>query len=313
MRHARGTQSEPLARRGSNPARTTRLQVAHPRRAEIFALPAWGSGALTRRFAAHAHSPIGPIPLSRFRLFRYGTGMMTRRDALKTVALTAGALTLAPSLLQGGEPDEKLTYPYKVPDLGYPYDALEPHIDTLTMQIHHDKHHAAYVENLNKALAEADPKFQKLTLEEILTSVDQLPEKIRTVVHNNTGGHYNHSLFWLTLKKNEGGKPTGELATAIDKSFSSFDDFKKKLSETSTKVFGSGWGWLVLNGKELEIASTPNQDSPISKHQVPLLGIDVWEHSYYLKHQNRRPQYLEAFWSVVNWDFVEKRYKAAVA
>lgn len=238
--------------------------------------------------------------------------MMTRRDALKTVALTAGAMTLAPSLLRG-ENEEKLTYPYKVPDLGYPYDALEPHIDTLTMQIHHDKHHNAYVENLNKALAEADPKFQKLTLEELLTSLDQLPEKIRTAVHNNAGGHYNHSLFWLTLKKNEGGKPTGELATAIDKTFSGFDEFKKKLSETSTKVFGSGWGWLVLNGKELEITSTPNQDSPISKRQVPLLGIDVWEHSYYLKHQNRRPQYIEAFWSVVNWDFVDKRYKAAVA
>jgi Fe-Mn family superoxide dismutase len=238
--------------------------------------------------------------------------MMTRREAIKTVALTAGALSLAPSLF-AGDPDEKLTYPYKLPDLGYPYDALEPHIDTLTMQIHHDKHHNAYVENLNKALAEADPKFQKLTLEELLTGLDQLPEKIRTPVRNNAGGHYNHSLFWLTLKKNESGKPTGELATAIDKTFSSYDEFKKKLSEASTKVFGSGWGWLVLNGKELEITSTPNQDSPISKHQVPLLGIDVWEHSYYLKHQNRRPQYLEAFWSVVNWDFVGERYKTAIA
>lgn len=254
-----------------------------------------------------------PIALSPIRLFRYATGMMTRRDALKTVALTAGALTLAPSLLRGGEPDEKLTYPYKLPDLGYPYDALEPHIDTLTMQIHHDKHHNAYVENLNKALAEADPKFQKLTLEELLTSLDQLPEKIRTVVHNNAGGHYNHSLFWLTLKKDEGGKPTGDLATAIDKTFTSYEEFKKKLSEASTKVFGSGWGWLVLNGKELEVTSTPNQDSPISKHQVPLLGIDVWEHSYYLKHQNRRPQYIEAFWSVVNWDYVGERYKKAIA
>jgi superoxide dismutase, Fe-Mn family len=259
--------------------------------------------------------PLSPLPSTEVALYsplRYATGMMTRRDALKTVALTAGAMTLAPSLLRG-ENEEKLTYPYKVPDLGYPYDALEPHIDTTTMQIHHDKHHTAYVENLNKALAEADPKFQKLTLEELLTSLDQLPEKIRTAVHNNAGGHYNHSLFWLMLKKNEGGKPTGALATAIDKTFSSFDEFKKKLSETSTKVFGSGWGWLVLNGKELEITSTPNQDSPISKHQVPLLGIDVWEHSYYLKHQNRRPQYLEAFWSVVNWDYVGERYKKAIA
>jgi superoxide dismutase, Fe-Mn family len=238
--------------------------------------------------------------------------MMTRRDAIKTVALTAGALTLAPSLLRG-ENEEKLTYPYKLPDLGYAYDALEPHIDTLTMQIHHDKHHAAYVENLNKALADADPKFQKMTLEELLTGLDQLPEKIHTPVRNNAGGHYNHSLFWMMLKKNEGGKPTDELATAIDKNFSSYDEFKKKLSEAGAKVFGSGWGWLILNGKELEITSTPNQDSPISKHQVPLLGIDVWEHSYYLKHQNRRPQYLEAFWSVVNWDYVGERYKKAMA
>ncbi|MFY9986248.1 MAG: superoxide dismutase [Chthoniobacterales bacterium] len=238
--------------------------------------------------------------------------MMTRREAIKTVALTAGALTLAPSLIQA-ENEEKLTYPYKLPDLGYPYDALEPHIDTETMQIHHDKHHAAYVENLNKALAGADPKFQKLTLEELLTGLDQLPEHIRTVVRNNAGGHYNHSLFWLMLKKNEGGKPNGDLGAAIDKTFSSYDEFKKKFSEASVRVFGSGWGWLVLNGKELEITSTPNQDSPISKHQVPLLGLDVWEHSYYLKHQNRRPQYIEAFWSVVNWDYVGDRYKKAMA
>ena len=181
------------------------------------------------------------------------------------------------------------------------------------MQSHPDKPHGADVENLNQALASADPKFQQLSLEELLTGLDQIPENIRTTVRNNAGGHYNHSLFWLTLKKNEGGKPTGELADAINKKFSSFDDFKKKLSETSAKVFGSGWGWLVLNGKELDIASTPNQDSPISKRQVPLLGIDVWEHSYYLKHQNRRPNYIEAFWSVVNWDFVGERYKAALA
>src|ERR1700757_5152227 len=241
--------------------------------------------------------------------------MMNRRSAIKTVALAAGAISMAPKF-SWAETDTaiaRLTYPFKVPDLGYPYDALEPYIDTLTMQIHHDKHHAAYVENLNKALADADPKFQKMTLEELLTSLDQLPEKIRTPVRNNAGGHYNHSLFWLMLKKNEGGKPTGELATALDKKFSSYDEFKKKLSETSAKVFGSGWGWLILNGKELEITSSPNQDSPISKHQVPLLGIDVWEHSYYLKHQNRRPQYLEAFWSVVNWDYVGERYKKAMA
>ena len=237
---------------------------------------------------------------------------MTRRDAIKTVALTAGALSLAPSLLRG-ETTQKLTYPYKVPDLGYSYDALEPYIDTLTMHIHHDKHHAAYVENLNKALAGADAQYQQLTLDQLLTGLDQLPETIRTAVRNNAGGHYNHSLFWLMLKKNENGKPSGDLATAIDQTFSSYDEFKKKFSEAGAKVFGSGWAWLVLNGKQLEITSTPNQDSPISKNQVPLLGLDVWEHSYYLKHQNRRPEYIAAFWNVVNWDFVAEQYKTAMA
>jgi Fe-Mn family superoxide dismutase len=205
--------------------------------------------------------------------------MMTRRSAIKTVALTAGAISIAPKF-SWAETDTtiaKLTYPFKLPDLGYPYDALEPYIDTTTMQIHHDKHHAAYVENLNKALAGADPKFQKLSLEELLT--------------------------------------TGDLAKAIDTAFKSFPDFQSKLSEAATKVFGSGWAWLVVDGKDLEIASTPNQDNPISKKdekEVPILGIDVWEHSYYLKHQNRRPEYIAAFWNAINWDYVGERYAGAM-
>ncbi len=243
--------------------------------------------------------------------------MMTRRSAIKTVALAAGAISLAPKF-SWAETDTaiaKLTYPFKVPDLGYPYDALEPYIDTLTMQIHHDKHHAAYVENLNKALAGADPKFQQLSLEELLTSLDTLPENIRTTVRNNAGGHYNHSLFWKFLKKNDGGKPTGDLAKAVDTAFGSFTDFQKKFSEAATKVFGSGWAWLVVDDKDLEITPTPNQDNPISKKdekEVPILGIDVWEHSYYLKHQNRRPEYIAAFWNAINWDYVAERYAAAM-
>ncbi len=242
--------------------------------------------------------------------------MITRRDAIKTVALAAGAVALNPSLIRAEQPAvTSETYPFKLPELGYPYDALEPHIDTKTMEIHHDKHHAAYVENLNKALATADPKFQQMTLTDLLTQLDQVPEKIRTTVRNNGGGHYNHSLFWLMLKKNEEGKPSGDLAKAIDDSFGGYPSFQQKLSEAATKVFGSGWAWLVLNSGKLEIESTPNQDTPISKkaeHEAPLLGIDVWEHSYYLKHQNRRPEYIKAFWNVINWDYVQQRYSEAL-
>jgi Fe-Mn family superoxide dismutase len=243
--------------------------------------------------------------------------MMTRRSAIKTVALATGAVALTPtfSRAETGSAGAKLTYPYKVPDLGYAYDALEPYIDTTTMQIHHDKHHAAYVENLNKALAGADPKFQQLSLEELLTGLDTLPDGIRTAVRNNGGGHYNHSLFWKFLKKNEGGKPTGDLAKAIDANFKSFTDFQTKFTEAATKVFGSGWAWLVVDEKDLEITPSPNQDNPISKKgekEVPILGMDVWEHSYYLKHQNRRPEYIAAFWNVIDWDYVGERYAAAM-
>jgi Fe-Mn family superoxide dismutase len=242
--------------------------------------------------------------------------MMTRRDALKTVALSAGALAFGASLAQAQQTTtEKLVYPFKVPPLGYSYDALEPYIDALTMQIHHDKHHGAYVENLNKALADADPKIQEMSLDQLLTSLDALPEKIRTVVRNNAGGHYNHSLFWPMLKKEQDGKPSGDVAKAIDDSFGSYAAFQQQFSEAATKVFGSGWAWLVTDEKKLKIVSTPNQDTPISNrsaHEVPILGIDVWEHSYYLKYQNRRPEYVKAFWNVINWDFVDERYAAAV-
>ena len=207
------------------------------------------------------------------------------------------------------------TYPFKLAPLGYPYDALEPYIDTLTMQIHHDKHNGAYVDNLNKAIAQAPESIQKMTLEELLLNLDKVPENIRTAVRNNAGGDYNHSIFWKLLKKNEGGKPTGELATAIDKTFGSYSAFQDKLSAAATGVFGSGWAWLVVDGKQLEITTTPNQDCPISKpqaKQIPIVGIDVWEHAYYLKYQNRRPEYVKAFWNVINWDYASERYATAL-
>ena len=244
--------------------------------------------------------------------------MMTRREAIKAVALTAGALTIAPSFLQGETSDSSAgtsTYPFKLAPLGYPYDALEPYIDALTMQIHHDKHNGAYVENLNKAIAQAPEPIQKMSLEELLLNLDKIPDDIRTAVRNNAGGQYNHSFFWKLLKKNEGGKPSGELATAIDTTFGSYSGFQEKLSEAASKVFGSGWAWLVTDGKKLEITTTPNQDCPISKpneKEIPIVGIDVWEHAYYLKYQNRRPEYIKAFWNVINWDYAAERYAAAL-
>src|SRR5271163_5189137 len=205
--------------------------------------------------------------------------MITRREAIKTVALTAGALTVVPSFLQGQTSDSSTggsTYPFKLAPLGYPYDALEPYIDALTMQIHHDKHNGAYVENLNKALAQAPESVQKMTLDDLLMHLDNVPENIRTAVRNNGGGQYNHSFFWKILKKNEGGKPSGELAKAIDETFGDYPAFQAKFGEAATKVFGSGWAWLVTDGKKLTITSTPNQDVSIAKpndKETPIVGI----------------------------------------
>jgi Fe-Mn family superoxide dismutase len=243
--------------------------------------------------------------------------MMTRREAIKAVALTAGAFTVAPSILQGqsaGASPSDSGYPFKVPGLGYPFDALEPYIDAQTMQIHHDKHNGAYVENLNKAIAQAPEDIQKMSVEELLLSLDKIPDTIRTAVRNNAGGQYNHSLFWKLLKKNEGGKPAGELAKSIDETFGSFSAFQDKLTESAVKLFGSGWAWLVVQDQKLAITTTPNQDSPISKpdkKEIPIVGIDVWEHAYYLKYQNRRPEYVKAFWNVINWDYAAERYAEA--
>jgi len=243
--------------------------------------------------------------------------MMTRREAIKAVALTAGALAVAPSFVQGTAAAASAgdsVYPFKVPPLGYPYDALEPYIDARTMEIHHDKHNGAYVENLNKALAQAPKTVQDLTLDDLLIHLDQVPEDIRTAVRNNGGGQYNHSLFWKLLKKNENGRPSGDLAKAIDTTFGGYPAFQAKLSETALKVFGSGWAWLVTDGKTLSIVPTPNQDSPISNPSgklTPIVGIDVWEHAYYLKYQNRRVDYVKAFFNVINWDYAAERYATA--
>ena len=199
---------------------------------------------------------------------------------------------------------------YTLPDLPYPFAALEPHIDARTMEIHHDKHHAAYVNNVNAALEGSD--LADLAIEELLTSLDRVPEDKRNAVRNNGGGHYNHTLFWESLSGDGGGAPSGALASAIDAAFGSFADFQAKVKAAGVGQFGSGWAWLVHDGSGLAIQGTPNQDNPISAGKTPLLGVDVWEHAYYLLYQNRRPDYIDAWWNVVAWDAVAARY-AAVA
>lgn len=199
---------------------------------------------------------------------------------------------------------------YELPQLPYAYDALEPHIDKETMNIHHTKHHNTYVTNLNNAVSgKAD--LESKSVEELIADLDALPEDIKTAVRNNGGGHANHSLFWEILSPNGGGNPTGELATAIDAKFGSFDAFKEEFAKAATTRFGSGWAWLSVANGELEVSSTANQDSPIMEGKTPLLGLDVWEHAYYLNYQNRRPDYIGSFWNVVNWDEVSKRFEAS--
>jgi Fe-Mn family superoxide dismutase len=199
---------------------------------------------------------------------------------------------------------------FELPQLPYAYDALEPHIDKETMNIHHTKHHNTYVTNLNNALAGNEELLSK-TVEEIVANLDAVPESIRPAVRNNGGGHANHALFWQLLSPNGGGEPTGELADAITAKFGSVENFKDEFTKAATGRFGSGWAWLVVNNGQLEITSTANQDSPLSEGKTPVLALDVWEHAYYLKYQNRRPEYITAFFNVVNWDEAAKRYNAA--
>ncbi|SDZ12797.1 superoxide dismutase [Tindallia californiensis] len=199
---------------------------------------------------------------------------------------------------------------HTLPNLQYPYDALEPHIDKETMEIHHTKHHQAYVTKLNQALENQDA-FEEKELEALMTSLEELPQEVYWAVRNNGGGHYNHRLFWKILSPQGGGKPTGKLLEAIEKTFGSFEAFQESFNNAATTRFGSGWAWLILNkNQELEVTSTPNQDNPLMDGNKILLGLDVWEHAYYLKYQNKRPDYIHAWWNVVNWDYVSQRYES---
>jgi superoxide dismutase, Fe-Mn family len=199
--------------------------------------------------------------------------------------------------------------PFEVPDLPYDYAALEPHIDEQTMRVHHDKHHQAYVDNANAALEGTE--LADASVEDVLRSLDRLPEDKRTPVRNNAGGHANHSLFWEIMGPEGGGEPSGEIASAIDEAFGNFNSCKETVTQNGVTRFGSGWSWLVWDGSKLQAYSTANQDSPLIEGHVPVLGIDVWEHAYYLKYQNRRPDYLAAWWNVVNWDAVNQRLAGA--
>jgi Fe-Mn family superoxide dismutase len=198
---------------------------------------------------------------------------------------------------------------FKLPELGYSFDALEPYIDAKTMEIHHDKHHATYVDKLNQAL-EKHSDLQSKAIEDLLSDVDSLPEDIKTAVRNNGGGHHNHTLFWESMKPRQAKEPSGELESKLQKTFGSLDEFKAKLTEAAVGRFGSGWAWLVSSNGKLEVYSTANQDSPLMEGKTPILGLDVWEHAYYLKYQNRRPEYIENWWNVVNWDVVASRLKS---
>jgi len=234
---------------------------------------------------------------------------ISRREAIRRTLLVGAACAVArPSFTVAA--DAPTAEPFTLPALPYALDALEPSIDARTMEIHHGKHHAAYVSNLNKAIAGV-PELAGKPIEEILRRLDAVPESIRTTVRNNGGGHYNHSLFWQSMKKGGGGAPKGALAKAIDARFGSYDKLKEELARAATTVFGSGWAWLTLDSGQLRIEQTANQDTPLSSGRTPLLGIDVWEHAYYLKYQNRRADYVAAFFNVIDWDFVGSRYPQA--
>ena len=198
---------------------------------------------------------------------------------------------------------------YKLPELTYAYDALEPHIDALTMEIHHSKHHATYVANVNAALEGTE--FADKDINELIANLDALPADKQTAVRNNGGGHANHTLFWEVIAPGGSNTPVGEVAAAIDAKFGSFDAFKEEFAKAATTRFGSGWAWLIVDGDGVAVTSTPNQDSPVMEGKTPILGLDVWEHAYYLNYQNRRPDYIAAFWNVVNWDVVEAKFQAA--
>lgn len=232
---------------------------------------------------------------------------------LLALGLCCSVLLLSGNASAIAAPQESAASPFTLPPLSYDYKALEPYIDAQTMQLHHDKHHAAYVTNLNKAL-EKHPELQNKTIEALIKAPDQIPEDIRVAVRNNGGGHYNHTMFWAIMSPKGGGKPMGALADAINSSFGSFEQFQEAFETAGAGRFGSGWVWLVKNAQgKLEITTTPNQDSPLIEGAFPLMGNDVWEHAYYLKYQNRRPEYLKAWWNVVNWPEISTRFESGRA
>ncbi|MGB9606415.1 MAG: superoxide dismutase [Bryobacteraceae bacterium] len=231
--------------------------------------------------------------------------MPTRRDLLRSLSLPVFAASLRADAAAESEP-------FSLPPLPYPYDALEPHIDAKTMQIHHTGHHAAYVRNLNAAVAKY-PELGRKKVEELLADLNALPADVRTAIRNNGGGHANHTLFWQIMSPKGGGQPKGELARAMEKAFGSFPRFQEQFTGAAMGVFGSGWAWLTVDrNKQLMIEPTPNQDTPISAGRTPILGIDVWEHAYYLRYQNRRAEYVKAFYNVIDWDRVAEFYQKAL-
>ena len=238
--------------------------------------------------------------------------VVRRRDALRLMGVAAAALGTGVTLSRSADSGQtkEASMAYTLPNLPYPHDALEPHIDKLTMEIHHGKHHAAYVNNVNKAL-EAHADLAKLEIDELMRKLGSVPDDIRTAVRNNGGGHSNHTLFWQIMGPNKGGEPKGDLGKAIQSTFGTSAQFQEKIAAAATGRFGSGWAWLVVDKGKLEITSTANQDTPLSEGKQPLLGLDVWEHAYYLKYQNRRPDYVKAWWNVVNWDKVGELYAKA--
>lgn len=241
--------------------------------------------------------------------------MMTRRQAIQTTALATAAVAIAPAVIGQNNPAAATVGAFTLTPLPYALDALEPYIDARTMEIHHGKHHKGYVDNLNKALGD-HPTLAARSIEDLMKELNTavVPEKIRATVRNNGGGHLNHALFWPMMKKGGGGEPKAELAKAIEANFGSVSAFKESFAKAATSRFGSGWAWLVVNKGTLEMVSTANQDSPLMGKEVAgcegqaLLGLDVWEHAYYLKYQNKRADYIAAWWNVVNWDFVAERY-----
>ncbi len=235
--------------------------------------------------------------------------MLNRRDFLAAVPAAAlGLAAVGAGCARGGEDPPPPSF--ALPPLRYPFDALEPHIDAKTMEIHHGRHHAGYVNNLNKAL-EAHPDLRGKSIESLLADLGAIPESIRTALRNNGGGHANHTQFWATLAPGKGGEAKGKLGSAIQSAFGGFDKFREAFGKEALGRFGSGWAWLSFAGGRLELASTANQDSPIMEGKVPLIGLDVWEHAYYLKYQNRRAEYVAAFWNLVDWEEAERRFLAA--